>query len=155
MAKWHESQTKVELEHKSQTKAELEHMCLVEARWQFTQASHTPFLQSPLMELFMESNVYTAAFEQVLQGTFECPPGTDPVATRLLQALKCPLSIPPILKRTLDKITARWRQAHKEMSSSLSGIHFGHYMAGMFNPTIAVFNMRLANLGFTTGYSLK
>jgi len=28
-------------------------------------------------------------------------------------------------------------------------------MAGTFNPTIAVFNARLANLGFTTGYSLK
>jgi len=28
-------------------------------------------------------------------------------------------------------------------------------MAGTFNPTIAVFNAKLANLGFTTGYSLK
>jgi len=28
-------------------------------------------------------------------------------------------------------------------------------MAGTSNPTIAVFNTRLANLGFTTGYSLK
>jgi len=28
-------------------------------------------------------------------------------------------------------------------------------MAGTFNPMIAVFNMRLADLGFTTGYSLK
>ena len=28
-------------------------------------------------------------------------------------------------------------------------------MAGTFNPTIAIFNARLANLGFTTGYSLK
>ncbi len=28
-------------------------------------------------------------------------------------------------------------------------------MAGTFNPTIVVFNARLANLGFSTGYSLK
>jgi len=28
-------------------------------------------------------------------------------------------------------------------------------MASMFNPTIAVFNAQLANLGFTMGYSLK
>jgi len=28
-------------------------------------------------------------------------------------------------------------------------------MAGTFNPTIAIFNARLASLGFTTGYSLK
>jgi len=70
-------------------KAELEFMCLTKAGWRFTQTSHTPFLQSPLVELFMESNVYTAAFKQVLvQGTFICPLGMDPVAMRLLQALK-------------------------------------------------------------------
>jgi len=28
-------------------------------------------------------------------------------------------------------------------------------MAGTFNPTIAIFNARLANMGFTTGYSLN
>jgi len=28
-------------------------------------------------------------------------------------------------------------------------------MVGTFNPTITIFNTRLANLGFTTGYSLK
>jgi len=66
--------------HESQTKAELECMCLAEARRRFTQASHTPFLQSPLVELFTEHNVYTAAFEQVLQGMFSCPPDTDPAA---------------------------------------------------------------------------
>jgi len=47
---------------------------LVEAGWQFTQASHTPFLQPPRVELFTESNMYTAVFKQVLQGTFKCPP---------------------------------------------------------------------------------
>jgi len=41
------------------------------------------------------------------------------------------------------------------MSSSPLAIHFGHYIAGKFNPTILVFNARLAYLGFTTGYSLK
>jgi len=49
----------------------------------------------------------------------------------------------------------RLRKAWEATSSSPSSIHFGHYMAGTFNPTIVVFNARLANLGFTTGYSLK
>jgi len=141
--------------HKSQMKAELEYMCLVEARWQFTQASHTPFLQPPQVELFTESNMYTAVFKQVLQGTLNAPQETDLVAMHLLQALKCPHSIPPIPKCTLDEIAAGWRQACEATSSSPSGIHFSHYMAGAFNPTIAVFNVRLANLSFTTGYSLK
>jgi len=39
--------------------------------------------------------------------------------------------------------------------SAPSAVHFRHYIAGTFNPTIAIFNARLANLGFTTGYLLK
>jgi len=50
---------------------------------------------------------------------------------------------------------AGWRKACEATSPSPSGLHFSHYMAGTFNPTVAVFNARLANLGFTTGYSLK
>jgi len=46
-------------------------------------------------------------------------------------------------------------KAREATLSSLSAIHFGHYITGTFNPTIAVFNARLANLGFTTGYLLK
>jgi len=35
-------------------------------------------------------------------------------------------------------------------------IHFfGHYMVGTINPTITIFNSRLANLGFTNRYSLN
>jgi len=48
-----------------------------------------------------------------------------------------------------------WCKAHKATSSSPSALYFGHYMAGTFNPTIAIFNARLANLGFMTGYLLK
>ncbi len=38
------------------------------------------------------------------------------------------------------------------MSSSLSGIHFGHNMAGTFNPHIVLFNATMADLPLKTGY---
>jgi len=94
-------------------------------------------------------------FKQVLQGTFMCPTGTNPMTQRFIAALARPPGISTIQKRGIDKITAGWKKAREATSSSPSGVHFGHYMAGTFNPTIAVFNARLANLGFTTGYSLK
>jgi len=72
-----------------------------------------------------------------------------------LATLARPPTISIIPQRTLDEITAGWRKAREATSSSLSGLHFGHYMAGTFNPTIAIFNAQLVNLGFTTGYSLK
>jgi len=139
----------------SKTKGKSEIMCLEEAGRRFTQARHTPFLSSPLVEIFTEYNVYTTAFEQVLQGTFVCPTGTDTMTQRLIAALAQPPGINTIQKSGIDEITAGWKKAHKATSSSPLGVHFGHYMAGTFNPTIAVFNARLANLGFTTGYSLK
>jgi len=128
---------------------------LAEAGRRFTQAHHTPFLQPPLVTIFTEANIHTKAFNQVLQGTFQCPPGTDPMAQWLLAALARPPTISIIPQRTLDQITVGWRKAREVTSSSPSSLHFGHYMAGTFNLTIAIFNAQLANLGFTTGYSLK
>ncbi len=61
----------------SKTKAELETLCLLEAGRRFTQAATTPFLTSPLIELFTESNLSTHAFDQVLSGTFVCPEEVD------------------------------------------------------------------------------
>jgi len=55
--------------HASKSKADLDLMCLAEAGRQFTQACHMPFLSPPLVDIFTESNVFTPAFEQVLQGT--------------------------------------------------------------------------------------
>jgi len=76
------------------------------------------------------------------------------MAQHLLTALQ-PVNITQIKLCNLDEITAGWHRAREATLSALSVIHFRHYIAGTFNPTIAIFNARLANLGFTTGYSLK
>jgi len=72
----------------SRTKTELEHLCLVEAGRCFTQASTTPFLQPPLLDIFTKANLSTKAFDQVLDGAFKCPEDTDEMARHLLMALK-------------------------------------------------------------------
>jgi len=69
------------------TKVELEQLCLEEAGCQFTQAANTPFLQPPLLKVFLEASMFSKAFDQVLAGTFICPPGTDPMAIRLIKAM--------------------------------------------------------------------
>jgi len=139
----------------SSSKAELKQLCLEEAGCCFTQASTTLFLQPPLLDLFSGANMFTTAFEQVLAGTFICPLDTDPMAQRLIQAMQRPRNLPQISPRRWDKVTSGWSKACKATSSAPSTVHFGHYMAGTFNPTIAGFNTHLANLGFTMGYSLK
>jgi len=110
---------------------------------------------SPLVEIFMEANLFTQAFNQVLEGNFDCLPNIDPFAQHLLQALRRPENITTIPNRQLDEITMGWHKAWEATSSSPLALHFGHYMASTFNPTIAIFNAQLANLGFTTSYLLK
>jgi len=57
---------------------ELENLCLAEAGQRFTQVSKTPFLQqAPLIDIFMEANLLTRAFDQVLEGTFVCLEGIN------------------------------------------------------------------------------
>ncbi len=99
--------------------------------------------------------MFTKAFNQVLEGMFTCPLGMDPMVIRLIQAMQRSDNLPQITSRLLHEVMAGWHNAHKATSLAPLAVHFGHYMAGMFNPTIAVFNVRLANLSFTTGYLLK
>jgi len=139
----------------SKTKTELETLCLAEAGRQFTQVATNPFLQTPLIELLTKANLVTKAFDQVLAGTFECPEGVDKMTECLLSALQHPPRMKIIQLWQLGDITTGWHKAREATSSSPSSIHFGHYMVGTFNLTIAVFVAWLANLGFTTGYMLK
>jgi len=39
------------------------------------------------------------------------------------------------------------------MSSSASGIHFGHYITRTFNPEILIINATLANIPLITGFT--
>jgi len=86
---------------------------------------------------------------------FWMPTGYGPHGYCLIQAMQWPDNLPQIPSRKLEEVTTGWHKAQEATSSAPSAVHFGHYMAGMFNPMIAVFNARLANLGFTMGYSLK
>jgi len=70
------------------------------------QVANMPFLQPPLLQIFTESNIYTHAFDQVLNGTFICPPGTDPMVQCLITALQWPPQTQGIPPCTLDEITA-------------------------------------------------
>jgi len=112
---WGPNPTNPMARHELTSKSKLELMCLEEAGRRFTQASHTLFLETPLVELFTEHNVYNTAFKQVLQGSFQCPPGTDLMAGRLLKALVRLTNITPILRWTLNEITVGWCKARESM----------------------------------------
>jgi len=134
-------------------KGELEQACLAKAGWRFTQASDTPLLTDPLVHLFGEAGSPSSRFKQVLAGTFQPPPVCDLFAARLLQSLYRPTQVAECPARSLHEYTTSWRKARESTSSSPLGIHFGHYIAGTFNPDILVLNAMMADIPMNTGYS--
>jgi len=129
----------------------LEKACLDEAGHQFLQANDTPLLQNPMIQWFGETGTNRPSFKQVLLAKFHHEIG-NPYVEKLLQHLQKPEQVHAFTSQSLEDYTISWRKARESTSSSLSGIHFGHYMAGMFNPNIVLFNATMANLPLKTGY---
>jgi len=57
--------------------------------------------------------------------------------------------------RMLLEYCSGWRKARETTSSSASGIHFGHYIAGTFNPKILIINAALTDIPLRTGFSYQ
>jgi len=135
------------------SKGELELACIDKAGRHFTQANSTPFLAEPLLTLFGETGCNSQVFQQVLDGTFHPPMACNPYTAKLLCHLQYPPNLQQISPHSLQEYQSSWQKAWEAMSSSPSGVHFGHYIVGTFNPDLLILNARLADIPLSTGYS--
>jgi len=60
-----------------------------------------------------------------------------------------------VTPQTMQAYCRSWQKACKTTRSLASGIHFGHYIARTFNPTILVVNATLANIPLCTGFTYE
>jgi len=67
--------------------------------------------------------------------------------------LFCSPQIKNILFCTLSDYQIGWCKAHETTLSSPSRIHFGHYIAGTFDPEKLVINAKLVDIPLHTGFS--
>jgi len=67
------------------------------------------------------------AFQEVLNGTFICPPDTSLYAVRFLVSLKQHPGAYATLHTAQDQIS-RWQKARETTAFSMLQVHFGHYM---------------------------
>jgi len=72
---------------------------------------------------------------------------------KVLKHLKQPTVVRPINPPTLREYIYGWRHSREETSLSYSTVHFGHYIAGMYDDRIAQFNAHMATIPARTGYS--
>jgi len=84
------------------------------------------------------------AFKVVLEGRYIPPLECTPITIKLLENL-CQLpTISEIKLGGVEEFSKDWQKAREQTASSPSQVHFGHYIAGMFNLEIAIINSKMA-----------
>lgn len=119
-----------------ETKKEVEDAIAEENSSRFSLADSAPIYQGALFDLLGYS-ADTETAEQILQGTWVPPPGTHPATLLLLEEIariwkkmedgEVSIVISP------DDFEYYWKRVKEKMSSSYSGLHFGHYKAAAFS----------------------
>jgi len=93
----------------------------------FTTAHGSPFLTAPLAPLVGPFGTGPAA-QEILQGSFVCPPEVDEDTCKYIEALQFP-SLAACQTQVLailwpEDFISHWRHAKERTSSSPSGLHF-------------------------------
>ena len=138
-------------------KEEVEGACLFESEGRFRQTEGTPFLSEPLLsQVGPRANLPAA--DSILKGDFLLPDEVDECTKLILQAMTRPPSADPVATDKFISIhdwTTLWAKTKENTASGKSGIHFGMMKANAADPDLAAFDTALANLSFSTGYTLR
>lgn len=98
----------------------------------YLQAEESPICQDQLREDFGYL-ANTPSAKEVLEGTYNCPEGTPASVKDLFDAMaRVYKSVPESTSVVIrpEQWKAYWRVANEDTSSSISGLHFGHYKVG-------------------------
>ena len=99
----------------------------------------------------------TVAAEQVLQGCYQVPVGTDRYARLLLDQLYIPWEVTEMVPISVEISTEEhknaWKKQNEKTASEPTGLAFNHYKAAAKDPTLAEFDATLRNIPYATGFS--
>ncbi len=121
-------------------------------------AEEAPICQGTLRGQF-ENTATSPTAQSVLDGTYDFPPDMDNATRELFEEIahicsKVPLdSVNGLISR--ERWQQRWKKVKEDTSSSQSGLHFGHYIAGMDCNYILQFHALLVLLALKKGIALE
>ena len=99
----------------------------------------------------------TEAAQEVLDGTWLPPEGTDIYTRLLLQEMKMPdvlrNATPMVSSISVDNHIQGWERQKEQVSSAPKGLHFGHYKAGISDEDIAAFDATMRSLSYEHGFA--
>ncbi len=141
------------------TKEDVEAVLFPVNEAKYKQCNNSPFLQQPLLADFgFDGN--TIHTDEVLDGTYVPPPGTDPYTCLLLNHMTRPTTIPldshlppPVITTEDHKLS--WKRAKEYTTSGKSGIHFGHYKAQAEDDELAALDASRRSIHYSTGETLQ
>ena len=122
----------------------------------FCMTENTPPLQDPLLSDLGYLGV-TDASRQILAGTYACPPGVDDFTKDFLSCLQFSQNVSPDDKIqtsiTKEDFQRYWHKARECTSSSISGLHFGHYKSVARNDFLSEMHAVFTDIVVTMGFS--
>lgn len=139
------------------TRDDIEHAlsrCL-ESRFRVT--DHSPLMQ-PYLRNLLGTGSLTPLGQRILAGDSTVDlPYTSEYTRWLLQGMARPYPPLPQICTSISvtDFQTYWRRAPEKTSSSISGLHFGHYKAASFSPALSEFHAFMTEVLFRTGYPLK
>ena len=138
------------------SKRDIEQACINENKARFSQLQGTPFTVEPLLsEIGLLAD--TEAAQEVLEGTWSPPEGTDIYTRLLLQEMKMPdvlrVATPMVSSISVDDHIQGWEKQKEQISSAPEGLHFGHYKAGISDEDIAEFDAIMRSLPYEHGFA--
>jgi hypothetical protein len=142
--------------HLVTSKEGIEIACIHENDSRFSQSENTPPMTEPLLsELGLFADTEQA--QQILDGTYECPLGTDKYAALLIQELRMPANVidnpVPITEITPESNRIGWNKQKETVSSDPYGLSFSHYKAAVQDDELNKFDSFLRNLPYKYGFS--
>ena len=136
-------------------KQRIEKGCAVENENKYRQTETTPCMNGQLVQ-DMGYLGNTNSAQQILEGTYDTPPGTNQYTTEFLQQLKYDINAhndPPIATLpTKDYITG-WKKKKEFTSAGKTGWTFSHSKTCALNQQTADFEAAMAHIPYITGYT--
>jgi hypothetical protein len=130
----------------------MEKELLLENQRRFNQAAASPFLQRPLNSEVGSFGQYDQTLRILESGRFSST--VDQYTALLGNQLRLPDGFSPIqMDLSTDSYIKGWTKSKERTASGRSGLHFGHFIAGCTDKTIACMENHLSSLPIIHGFS--
>jgi hypothetical protein len=143
-----------DITHESTDTDTIYQACSQEGLDRYGQCYDTPFMQPPLQTDFGFLGNQTA-IDQVLDGTYQCPPDTPEYVIKFIQELRRPSTPAPTEvtgHATTEEHIKGWKRMRTHTAASTFGPSFSEFIAGTNSEPVAEVDAAIVSIAAAAGY---